>query len=216
MNSNSYFNEVADQWDTMRNGFFPEAVRDTAYRIANIEYGKVAADIGAGTGFLTEGLVKKGLHVIAVDFSEEMLKKMSEKFKDYNCIDYRQGVAERLPIETNEVDYAMANMYLHHVEHPSIAIKEMVRILKPNGKLIITDLDEHNFDFLRVEQYDRWLGFKREEIHNWFIDAGLKDVTIDCVGSDCCAASSTCCDNAKISIFVAYGKKVNGGYEYKL
>lgn len=207
MNSNSYFNEVADQWDTMRKDFFPEAVREKAYSIAKVEQGKVAADIGAGTGFLTEGLVKKGLSVIVVDFSEEMLNQMREKFKDYNCIEYRQGEAENLPIETNLVDYVMANMYLHHIENPANAIKEMVRILKPNGKLIITDLDEHNYDFLRIEQYDRWLGFKRQEIHKWFVDAGLKNVKIDCVGSDCCAASSTCCDNAKISIFAAYGQK---------
>ena len=207
MNSNSYFNEIADQWDIMRKEFFPEAVREKAYSIAKVEQGKVAADIGAGTGFITEGLVKNGLNVIVVDFSEEMLNQMRVKFKDYNCIEYRQGEAENLPIETNAVDYVMANMYLHHVENPTNAIKEMVRILKPNGKLIITDLDEHNFDFLRVEQYDRWLGFKREEIHKWFVDAGLKNVTIDCVGSDCCAASSTSCDNAKISIFAAYGQK---------
>ena len=147
------------------------------------------------------------MNVIVVDFSGEMLNQMREKFKDYTCIEYRQGEAENLPIESNVVDYAMANMYLHHVENPVNAIKEMVRILKPNGKMIITDLDEHTFDFLRIEQYDRWLGFKREEIHKWFMDAGLKNVKIDCVGSDCCAVSSICCDNAQISIFAAYGQK---------
>jgi len=48
-------------------------------------------------------------------------------------------------------------MYLHHVEDPPAAIKEMVRILKPGGKIVITDADEHNYEFLRTEQQDRWL-----------------------------------------------------------
>lgn len=207
MNSNNYFNEVANQWDTMRKGFFSEAVREKAYCVAEVEQGKIAADIGAGTGFLTEGLLKKGLNVIVVDFSEEMLCQMKEKFKEYNCLDFRQGESENLPIETNTVDYAMANMYLHHVENPSIAIKEMVRILKPDGKLVLTDLDEHTSEFLRVEHYDRWLGFKREDIKRWYTDAGLKNVKVDCVGSNCCASSNTGCDNASVSIFIASGQK---------
>jgi len=44
--------------------------------IKNKERGKTAADIGAGTGFITEGLIHNGLKVIAVDHSEAMLEEM--------------------------------------------------------------------------------------------------------------------------------------------
>lgn len=207
MSSKIYFKEVANQWDNMRQGFFSEAVREKAYTIANVEEGKLAADIGAGTGFVTEGLLQKGLRVIAVDQSDEMLDQMKQKFKDFEGVDYRQGEAEKLPIDDNTVDYSMANMFLHHVENPLEAIKEMVRILKPGGKLVITDLDEHNHEFLRIEQHDRWLGFKREDIGQWFAEAGLKNILIDCAGGNCCAASNCGCDSASISIFAAYGEK---------
>ena len=40
----------------------------------------------------------------------------------------------------------------------------MVRILRPGGKILIADADEHNYEFLRKEQHDRWFGFKRENI----------------------------------------------------
>lgn len=207
MDSKKYFDDVADQWDTMRKGFFSEAVREKAYSMAGVEKGKVAADIGAGTGFITEGLVQKGLKVIAVDRSEEMLDQMESKFKDSSAIEYRQGEAENLPIKNGEVDYAMANMYLHHVDDPLSAIKEMARILKRGGKLVLTDLDEHNFEFLKIEHHDRWMGFKRDDVKQWFLEAGLKNVRIDCAGGNCCAASSCGSDNASISIFVAYGEK---------
>lgn len=207
MNSKEYFKEVANQWDTMREDFFSDEIREKAYTTAEVEVGKLAADIGAGTGFITEGLLRKGLKVIAVDQSDEMIHQMKQKFKDFEEVDYRQGEAENLPIEDNKVDYVMANMYLHHVNEPLLAINEMVRILKPGGKLVITDLDEHNHEFLRLEHYDKWMGFKRQNIEKWFLEAGLKNVYIDCAGGKCSATSSCGCDSASISIFVAYGEK---------
>ena len=83
---------------------------------------------------------------------------MMRKFVDCDAIAYRVGEAESLPIPDVAVDYAFANMYLHHVESPPEAIREMARILKPGGKLVITDLDEHRFEFLRTEHHDRYYG----------------------------------------------------------
>jgi ubiquinone/menaquinone biosynthesis C-methylase UbiE len=74
-------------------------------------------------------------------------------------------------------------MFLHHVESPPLAIGEMVRILKPGGVLVITDMDEHGFDFLITEQYDRWAGFARSDISEWFLGAGLREVEVGPVGS---------------------------------
>lgn len=207
MDSKAYFNEAANQWDAMRQSFFSETVREKAYSIAAVKESQLAADIGAGTGFVTEGLLQKGLRVIAVDRSCEMLNQMMQKFKDFDGVDYRQGEAENLPIDNDTVDYAMANMYLHHVDDPLVAIKEMARILKPGGKLVITDLDEHNHEFLKFEHHDRWMGFKREDVEEWFLKADLKNVVIDCAGGNCCATSSCGCDSANISIFFAYGEK---------
>lgn len=207
MNSKPYFDDVANQWDKMRTSFFPEAVRNKALETAGVQRGQVAADIGAGTGFITEALVQAGALVIAVDQSDAMLAAMKKKYSGFQDIDYRIGEAEDLPIPSESVDYAFANMYLHHVEIPLEAIKEMARILKPGGKLILTDLDEHEYDFLRTEQYDRWMGFKREDIKQWLSEAGLKEVVVDCADEDCCAQSSCGCEEASISIFIASGQK---------
>jgi len=207
MNSKQYFEEVAQQWDSMREVFFSAAVREKAISVAQVQPDELAADIGAGSGFLTEGLIQKGLKVIAVDQSEAMLAEMKKKFANFDGIEYRVGEAENLPIPDGTVDYVFANMYLHHVESPPEAIQEMARVLKPRGKLVITDLDEHTFEFLRTEQYDRWLGFKREDVERWFIEAGLRQVGTDCVGEDCCAQSSGGDEYAAISIFVAFGER---------
>ena len=207
MSSKDYFDQVASQWDEMRQTFFSEAVRERAMAAAGVQPGGLAADIGAGSGFISEGLACRGLRVIAVDQSEAMLGQMREKFASVEGIDYRVGAAEALPIDDETLDYAFANMYLHHVESPGGAIKEMARTLKPGGKLVITDLDEHNFEFLKVEHHDRWMGFRRDDVRRWFEEAGLSHVVVDCVGENCCADSSSGAEKAAISIFVASGEK---------
>lgn len=207
VSSKAYFDDIATQWDQMRQNFFPEATRERAFEVAAVQLGKLAADIGAGTGFISEGLLQRGLRVIAVDQSESMLAEMQKKFSGVSGIEYRVGVSEDLPIADDTVDYVFANMSLHHVEKPSTAIKEMARILTPGGLLVITDLDEHHFEFLRTEQHDRWLGFKRADIRQWFEDAGLKKVVVDCADTNCCADSTRGSESANVSIFVASGKK---------
>ncbi|MDP4147258.1 MAG: class I SAM-dependent methyltransferase [Bacillota bacterium] len=207
MSSKEYFDKIAGDWDRMRESFFSIAVREKAFQVAEITSGKIAADIGAGTGFVTDGLVAQGLKVIAVDESEAMLLQMKRRFGINNLIEYRIGESEALPIENSTLDYVFANMYLHHVQSPAKAIKEMVRVLKSGGKLVLTDLDEHEFHFLKTEQHDKWMGFNRDDIKKWFLEAGLTNVSVDCVGENCCAKSNCSKEKAAISIFAASGSK---------
>ena len=207
MSSKDYFEKIAGAWDEMRQGFFPESVRDAAYKAAGVRHGQTAADIGAGTGFITEGLVHRGVKVLAVDQSPAMLERMREKFGSNGEVDYRTGESSNIPVTNDIVDAVFANMYLHHVESPLDAIREMVRILKPGGILVITDLDTHSHEFLVNEQHDRWMGFEREDVKAWFKAAGLQDILIDCIGDNCCASSVTTDDEVQVSIFIATGKK---------
>jgi len=205
--SRKYFETVAPKCDALRRGFFSETVREKAFEAAGAVTGKIAADIGAGSGFVTEGLLRRGLRVIAVDRSEAMLEEMRRKFGAGGAVEYRLGEAESLPLADGSVDYAFANMVLHHVESPPVAIREMARIVKPGGRLVITDLDRHDFDFLRMEHCDRWMGFDRPDVARWLAEAGLTEVSIDCVGENCCASSQSGCGEAAVSIFVASGMK---------
>lgn len=204
MGNKAYFDQVAKQWDQMRSTFFSQSVREIAYLAADIQPGKRAADIGAGTGFVTEGLLIKGLEVIAVDHSRAMLAELKNKFPTLDC---RFGESEELPIPDQAVDYVFANMYLHHVKRPFVAIREMTRILKSNGNLVITDLDAHNFMFLKLEHHDRWMGFERQTVSDWLKNSGLHQIRVDPVNQNCCADSCNGSSTAKISIFVARGTK---------
>ncbi len=181
MTSKPYFDAVAPQWDAMRSEFFSPGVREQAHARAGLQAGDTVADIGAGNGFMTEGLTDRGVQVVAVDQSPAMLAAMRARLGDAGIV-YRQGEAERLPLDDASVDVVLANMFLHHVERPAVAIGEMVRTLRPGGRLVITDVDAHDHEFLRSEHHDRWLGFDRAQVAAWFEAAGLIDVAVTDAG----------------------------------
>lgn len=207
MNSRQFFDDVAHEWEERRKRAFSEQVREKAIAVARVQPEKLAADIGAGTGFITGELIKRGLKVIAVDQSKAMLLEMKQKFSSVIEIEYCMGDAEHLPLADEVVDFVFANMCLHHVPSPSAAISEMGRILRGGGRLVVTDLDTHNFEFLKRERRDQWLGLGRGNINKWFIEAGLKNVVVGDVGEDCCTQSDYSGERACISIFVASGEK---------
>jgi len=97
-------------------------------------------------------------------------------------------------------------MYLHHVERPAVAIVEMARILKPGGIAVTTDLDAHQHTWPRDEHHDRWMGFARDDIRAWLVDAGFAAEQVEDLG-DRCRAAATAGSDAAISIFIAYGRR---------
>jgi ubiquinone/menaquinone biosynthesis C-methylase UbiE len=198
-----YFDSVAHKWEEMRRTFFGGGVRKAAITAADIKPSSIVADVGVGTGFLAEGALAAGARVIGIDSSERMLKEARRRFagRDFEA---REGEIDSLPLRTGEVDVVLANMVLHHAPDPPSAIREMSRALKPGGRLVITDADSHEHEWLRTEQHDRWLGFDRAEIARWFREAGLLEVTVTDTSELCCPTSE-CGTKAEITIFLARG-----------
>ncbi len=207
MSSSEYFDDVASRWDEMRSGFYPANVRGAALAAGCVEPGMTAADIGGGTGFIIEGLGDRGLRVLGVEQSAAMLTEMEKKLSESGDLDCRVGEPSSLPIADAALDCAFANMYLHHVPVPGEAVKEMARTLKPGGRLVITDLDAHDFEFLREEHHDRRMGFERMDLERWFREAGVSGVSVKDVGESCSAESAFGTELASVSIFVALGVK---------
>jgi SAM-dependent methyltransferase len=110
MTSRPYFDAVASDWDAMRQGFFSERVREAALDALRVVPGRRAADVGAGTGFMTEALLERGLDVVAIDESPRMLAVLRERLGE-ESIECRLSDGRSLPLETGSVDYGVANMY---------------------------------------------------------------------------------------------------------
>ncbi|MFQ5400558.1 MAG: class I SAM-dependent methyltransferase [Anaerolineae bacterium] len=204
--SQTYFAQVAEDWDEIRTGFFTEAMRDAAIEKAQLPESAIVADIGTGAGFVLQGLVNRAARLVGFDESEEMLAVARQKLSQYPHVELRQAEGRQLPAEDACFDAIFANMYLHHTPDPAAAIAEMARILKPGGRLVIIDLDSHDQAWMREAMADRWLGFDRSDIRTWYEAVHLAAIDIDCAEGTCnCTAPAG--DAVTLSIFVAIGQK---------
>ncbi len=206
--SAEYFDSVADRWDSLRSDYFTEAVRHSAIARAYLHPEMVVADVGAGTGFLSAGLAPLVRRVHVIDGAPAMLEVARKNLAAFGNLEFHQADGLSLPLPDAGLDAAFANMYLHHCPDPLAAIQEMVRTLRPGGRLVLTDMDAHDHAWLKQEMADVWLGFDRAQLRAWFEQAGLVNVIVDCTGEACqaeCQGAGQA--SAAISIFVATGTK---------
>ena len=186
--------------------FLLERVRDEAITQLKTVGGKIAADIGAGTGFMSEGLLDAELRVIAVDSSPEMVEIMKEKFADIKEFKAVLTDPSTIKLDDDSVDYAFANMYLNKTEDPQAALKEIIRILKPGGKAAITDIILYQNEEAQKYYHHKWPGFSFPDLYDWFINAEFKNISIEKL-SQHCSYKTESGEEIKIDIFIACGEK---------
>jgi len=199
-----YFEEVSGRWDVLRKSFYGDEVRDAVLSAARLLPESTVLDVGAGTGFLTEGAAKIARKVIALDFSEAMMSEARAKLDQRN-VELKIGNVEQIPLPNSSVDAVIGNMVLHHCPNPEVAVREMARVLVPGGRRVLSDLQEHSYESLRKEHADLWMGFKMDYVRTTMQHAGLEDISVETL-SYCCSETK---EDAQIRIpmFLAAGHK---------
>lgn len=115
---------------------YPAALFDVFRNTCKLSAGDVVADIGAGTGLLTKGLLQQGFRVVAVEPNASMREacdRLLRRFQGYRSVD---GRAEDLPLEASSVDLITAAQAFHWFEIDK-AKPEFLRVLRPNGKVAL-------------------------------------------------------------------------------
>ena len=97
----------------------------------------VALDAACGTGRYSQYLAERGHRVIGVDRSVAMLAKAREKLPQ--CA-FREGDLEALPLEAASVDTVVCALALVHLPEVGRAIAELARVVRPGGRVIISDV----------------------------------------------------------------------------
>jgi SAM-dependent methyltransferase len=96
----------------------------------------VALDAACGTGRHSAYLASRGHRVIGVDTSPEMLARAREKVPEG---EFHEADLHDVPLADDSVDLVVCAIALSHVADLGQALAELVRVLRPNGQLVISD-----------------------------------------------------------------------------
>lgn len=99
-------------------------------------------DLGCGAGHISFSAAPFSASVTAYDLSEQMLAVVAESAKQRNLenIHVRQGPAEKLPFPDASFDMVVTRFSAHHWEDVPAALKEIHRVLHPDGVAIVIDI----------------------------------------------------------------------------
>jgi SAM-dependent methyltransferase len=138
------------------------------------------ADIGCGEGYLTLEAARWARSVVGIDRSPSVLARASELAARRQVINvqWRTGDLVQLPLANASVDVALLSQALHHAAEPERAIAEAVRVLRPEGRVLVLDLRQHDQAWVRTRLGDRHLGFSPAQLETMLRDRGLADVRV--------------------------------------
>lgn len=173
-------------------GRYAEPLAEVFGTFAGVDAGDKVLDVGCGPGALTAHLLSVGAEVAAIDPSPPFIDAMRTRFPD---LDVRLGSAEELPYETAAFDAALAQLVVHFMRDPVVAVGQMARVTRPGGVIAACVWDGPTgalapfWDAVHVidpDAEDEALlsGASMGHLTDLFEAAGLRDVEEDSIAVD--------------------------------
>ena len=142
-------------------------------------------DVGTGKGHLALAIAKSEKKCTSVDISSEEIYFARLNAIHYHVddlIDFQQQDARQLKFESNSFDAILSAALIHHLIHPEIVLNEMLRVCKPDGRIIISDLNEKGQQIVAQVHKDDdkehiIIGWSIKEVQQWFENKG-RNVTL--------------------------------------
>ncbi|MEA2477927.1 MAG: hypothetical protein QOC87_2126 [Actinomycetota bacterium] len=142
-----YFDEDVGYWSDIYedHGLDAQIYRRRRNRVVrrieelNLPAQTATLEVGCGAGSLAISLAKRGLDVTATDSSGQMLLQATEAAADHGAaITFLRADTQLLPFEDSSFDLVVAIGVIPWVALPEIAIREMGRVLRPSGHVVLT------------------------------------------------------------------------------
>jgi ubiquinone/menaquinone biosynthesis C-methylase UbiE len=185
--------DLVGRLDAMHMLEFFRAYKQETFTLLGLGPGAVAADIGCGTGedaYTMSQIVGKVGSVVGFDVSDAMLAEATHRhIKSQANLCFIQAPADDLGVGAETFDAVRADRVLTHVPDPAAAIKEMVRVLKPGGRIVISEPDmrgcwvtnrhrDISDRIMRTIAMSCRQPFIAQDLYHFFLDAGIAGVQL--------------------------------------
>ncbi len=140
-----------------------------------IKKGKLL-EIGPGPGYISIEIARllPEVEIIGLDLSDTMIEIAEQNAKEHGVserIEFRKGDASKMPLEDCLFDFVVSNGSLHHWKTPVQVFNEIYRILKSNGRAMISDLRKD----APSEKVREWTTVIDSKIMRWGFRHSIKE-----------------------------------------
>jgi N-acetylglutamate synthase-like GNAT family acetyltransferase/SAM-dependent methyltransferase len=182
----------------------------TPLAFAGVQEGQTVLDIGSGAGidcFIAAEKVGPTGKVIGLDMTPEMIERARRNAREAGVanVEFRFGEAEKMPVDDASVDWVISNCVINLSPDKPAVFAEIGRILRPGGRISISDIVAQDLPEAVRQSRDAWTGclagaISEEAYVRGLEAAGLRDVRVSSrivydasqlkglFGSSCCGA----------------------------
>ena len=179
-----FWDKVSGSYDLFETIYNGKVYRGLGKRVAEeIEQNDVVLECACGTGAISQYIAPKCRQLIATDFSIGMLRQVAQKCQKYQNVKVKRADMTSLNCRDNRFDKVVAGNVIHLLEDPHAAIKELVRVCKSGGKIIIPTyingsegVNQKAVRLLELAGANFKRQFTMDSYKEFFEEAGYQDV----------------------------------------
>ena len=184
-----FWDKVSGLYDFFETVYNGKVYRGLGERVAKeIEQNDIVLECACGTGAISRYIAPKCGQLIATDFSGGMLKQTLKNCRNFDNITIKRADMTKLKCRDNRFDKVVAGNVIHLLDDPCAAVKELERVCKVGGKIIVPTYinasDGVNQKAVRLLEL-AGASFKRQfdmgSYRKFFEDAGYENVEYDIV-----------------------------------
>ena len=138
-------------------------------------------DIASGDGVLAELLAPHSKKYICLDSSAKVVMAASERLRKLPHVEVIEGDMQALPFDNSRFDLILLMHAITYADKPALAIAEAGRVLKKNGRLLLTCLAKHEHRAVVTPYGHVNLGFNEKELRKFVDKAGLEVLAFEAV-----------------------------------